>query len=341
MKKEDYNFVCNMRVNQAPQQENTAWSNPILKCLNKLTPFFFIIGIYVEDEGRKRSRDIVIKIYCGLVILFIFATISISIVEVPYFVPCTSLLLYKIMELLSVIYSAIIHPVWWKIMRHQKQCCCILYEVLCELHLELSFRVEKIVKVVKGVLFFSAFIGLGGIFHYYLFIKVYVIEGNKEFVDLSPIAPGIPILITIISSTLLHIYFFFVALGLNLYLSYFMIWCYLLYKIFSRFNMKMASNVFDKKDLSFENIENLRAKYELCLKAVRCCDRYFCLFIGYTILYSTCVLCVLIYVAASSIQKSTFTYVIVLGVFIMLVVTGVCPVVIYNKVSIITLYLLV
>ena len=340
MKEEVYNFVCNMRVNLAPQQENTAWSNPILKCLDKLTPFFIVVGIYVEDEGRKRSRDIAIKIYCGFVIMSFFALISISIVEVPYFVPCTLLLLYKIVELLSVLYSAIMHPVWMKIMRHQKQCCCILYEVLCELHLE--FRLEKIVKVSKAVLFSTAFIGLGvTIFHYYMFIKVYVIEGNKEFVDLSPIAPGIPIPITIISSTLLHMYFFFMSLALVLYQSYYMLWCYLLYKIFSKFNMEMASSVLDKKDLSFENIENLQSKYELCLKVVRCCDRYVCLFIGYTILHSTSILCVLIYVVASSIPESTFIYGIVFGVSIMLVLTGVCPVVIYNNVSIITLYLFV
>ena len=272
----------------------------VWKSVKPLAPLFLVAGIYFKDEKRRKCLDFCLRIYSALVLLSLLVVFFINVVQVAFFIPCTSLFLYKIVQVFATFYAVTMQAVWMKIIQKQEQCCCVLGVALHGLDDEIHQQLRKIVKMVMGLLLLVILFGNGGILFYAFSIPSEDGPGEEPgFASISLIITGGTYMPDKFVFTLTFFTSFYLFSNITLFLAYFILWCYFLYQTFTKFQIAIKKMVGSEREIYFEIIENLRLKYELCLESVLQCDTSFKYYIGYTFFHVMSNTCIFIYMAAS------------------------------------------
>ena len=295
----------------------------VWKSVKPLAPLFLVAGIYFKDEKRRKCLDFCLRIYSALVLLSLLVVFFINVVQVAFFISCTSLFLYKIVQVFDFFYAVTMQALWMKIIQKQEQCCCVLGVALHGLDDEIHLQFRKIVKVLIGLLLLVILLVNGGNLCYAFSLS-----------SISLIITGGTYMPDKVVYTLTFLATFYCFSNIALFLAYFILWCYFLYQTFTKFQIAIKNMVGSEREIPFEIIENLRLKYELCLESVLQCDTSFKYYIGYTIFHVMSNTCIFIYMAASSGDGMALSYIITIGFCIIIFITMAgCPALVYNNVS--------
>ena len=307
----------------------------VWKSVKPLAPLFLVAGIYFKDEKRRKCLDFCLKIYSALVLLSLVVVFFINVVQVAFFIPCTALFLYKIVQVFAIFYAVTMQAVWMKIIQKQEQCCCVLGVALHGLDDEIHQQLRKIVKIWMGLVLLVILFINGRILYYAFSLPFEDGSGDEpEFAFISLIITGGTYMPDKVVYTLTFLTTFYLFSNIALFLAYFILWCYFLYQTFTKFQIAIKNMVGSEREIPFEIIENLRLKYELCLESVLQCDTSFKYYIGYTIFHVTSNTCIYIYMAASSEHGIALPYIINIGFRIIIFITMAgCPALVYNNVS--------
>ena len=307
----------------------------VWKSLKPLAPLFLVAGIYFKDEKRRKCLGFCLRIYSALVLLSLLVVFFINVVQVAFFIPCTSLFLYKIVQVFAIFYAVTMQALWMKIIQKQEQCCCVLGVALHGLDDEIHLQFRKIVKVLMGLVLLVILLVNGGNLYYAFSLSSEDGSGDEPgFAFISLIITGGTYMPDKVVYTLTFLATFYLFSNIALFLAYLILWCYFLYQTFTKFQIAIKKMVGSEREIPFEIIENLRLKYELCLESLLQCDTSFKYYIGYTIFHVMSNTCIFIYMAASSGDGIALSYIITIGFCIIIFTTMAgCPALVYNNVS--------
>ena len=288
-------------------QEGSHPRDVFLKTWKNLTPFFLIAGFYIADPKRYRLLDLAARMYGLILPGLTIINLGYNFVRVYEARHCVVYILMHMTTFSNGIYLLLMYPIWFKINRQTKSLSTMLDNVYFCINEDddLTKKFELFLKVVKCILFLSILGSIG-------LDVVILIEMQSEEISLVNL---------VFAYVEVFLYTFMVYSPFLLNCS-FVIACYSLHLIFTKYNTQIGSYLGKGKGAAAHEIERFRCNFEKCLSYLLAIEDTFNIFLGVSLLSNISVLWVMIY--ASSGYPSMARYIALYSLH--LVITSTCPV---------------
>ena len=312
--------------------KNSGKDHNMFDILRKFDIFFSLIGIYSRDGVGCHYRNVFLKMYTSFVAgTFILQTL-ISIMDAYLTFSCSAVFILHLLATLASFYCVVVYFVWLVFIQKRKDTFSTLANALEESRYTGKFHYMIIISKAFLVCYNIATIVFCVFQVYSHTVPNEIIQHSDVIMMQDPTKDNLSLLKYIFVQ--INMYYNFSATALlqvNL-----ISWCYLISITFTNCTKEMMTTICRGKEFSLDTIEKIRFRFEKCLKLVIHIDKYFSLYIGFTVMYCLCIICAAVYLAASNTRELEYIYIGLINACIFLIITVVSPALLQNSVSVVT-----
>ena len=311
--------------------KNSGKDHNMFDFLTELDIFFSLIGIYSSDGVGCHYRNVFLKMYTSFVAgIFILQTL-ISIMDAYLTFSCSVLFIFNLLLSLAGFYSVVVYFVWLVFIRKRKDTFSTLANALEESRhtgkLHYMIIISKVFLVCYNIAAIVFFV-----------FKIYRYNVPKEIIqhsDVIVVQDLTPENLRLLKYIFYQISVYYYHSATALLQVNLISWCYLISITFTNCTKEMMTIICRGKEFSLDTIEKIRFRFEKCLKLVIHIDKYFSLYVGFTVMYCLCMICAAVYLAASNTRNLDYIYIGLINVCIFLIITVVSPVLLQISVSVV------